>query len=311
MSIVGNDPGLTVSPDDDGFHPPTSDDPTWIETMWFPFWLPEAGASVHVRLWFRPNEGQQGGAVSAWRGENRYLAHDGWSEPFAGAPDLRDLTLANGFHVHCVEPLSVYRITHRSEHVELDLEFRAVMEANPVAPEESPGMFLGHLEQPGRMTGRVRLRDRWSDVDCGSVRDRSWGPRTMRPGLRLGNAHGTSTDGRGFFTYVQAGSSGAEPITSGYWLADGRAARIVGGERRVELDGDFPAAVVVAAEDALGRSLHLRGECVNRQSVDAGHDLYAVLNLVRWDLGDGVSAWGENHDIWSKPDWLAAGRAPL
>ena len=34
--IVGNDRELHVSPADDGFHPPTSDDPTWIETVWFP-----------------------------------------------------------------------------------------------------------------------------------------------------------------------------------------------------------------------------------------------------------------------------------
>ena len=79
MTIVGNPPEPSVVPEDDGYHPPTSDDPTWIETAWFPFWLPDLDASVHVRVWFRPNEGVQGGAVSAWRGENRYLAYDAWT----------------------------------------------------------------------------------------------------------------------------------------------------------------------------------------------------------------------------------------
>ena len=41
------------------------------------------------------------------------------------------------------------------------------------------------------------------------------------------------------------------------------------------------------------------------------HDLYAVLNLVEWQTGHGAPAWGENHDIWAKADWLATGRAPL
>jgi hypothetical protein len=311
VTIVGADAGLAVSPADDGFHVPTSADPTWIETAWFPLWLPDGGTSVHVRVWFRPNEGIQGGAVSAWRGENRYLAHDGWTEAFAGPPDLRSLTLANGFRLECVEPLTTYRIAHRSEHVELDVTFTALMEANPVAPEESPGMFEGHLEQPGRMVGRIRLRDRWSEVDCGTVRDRSWGPRHMRPGLRLGNAHGTALDGTAFFAYVDPDPMGRDRVTSGYWQLDGRAARIVAGERRTELDGDFPASVVLDVHDALGRHRVLRGECVNRQAVDAGNDLYAVLNLVRWDLGDGRVGWGENHDIWARSDWLAAGRAPL
>ncbi len=311
MTIVGNPPVPSVVPADDGYHPPTSDDPTWIETAWFPFWIPELEASVHVRVWFRPNEGMQGGAVSAWRGETRYLAHDAWTNELTSPPDLRDLRAANGFHLECVAPLESYRIRHRADGVELDLTFQALMEPNPVAPEESPGMFDGHLEQPGRVTGRARLGDEWFAIDCASVRDRSWGPRTMRPGLRLGNAHGTAVDGRAFFVYVNPDAAGRDRITGGYWQVDGRPARLVEGERRTELDGDFPRRVVIDAVDALGRHLVVAGECRNRQAVDAGHDLYAVLNLVRWDLGDGEVAWGENHDIWSRPDWIAAGRAPL
>jgi hypothetical protein len=311
VTIAGNPPDLSVGPEDDGYHPPTSDDPTWIETAWFPFWLPERDISVHVRVWFRPNEGVQGGAVSAWTGENRYLAHDSWTSELTGPPNVRDLRTEHGFHLECLEPLEAYRLRHRTDTLELDLRFRALMEPNPVAPEESPGMFDGHLEQPGRVQGRVRLGDEWFEVDCASVRDRSWGPRTMRAGLRLGNAHGTAVDGRAFFVYVNPDPDGRDTITGGYWQADGRSARLVAGERRTELDGDFPTGVVIDATDSLGRHLLVEGECRNRQAVDAGHDLYAVLNLVRWDLVGGGAAWGENHDIWSRQDWLAAGRAPL
>ena len=313
MTIVGNPSEPGVSAEDDGFHTPTSDDPTWIETMWFPFWLPELSASIHTRVWFRPNEGLQGGAVTAWKGENRYLAHDSWSEELATPPDLRDLEMAGRFHLQVVEPLDTYRVSHAGEHLDVEFTFAGLMEPNPVAPEESPGMFAGHLEQPGRVQGRVRLGDRWFDVDCASVRDRSWGPRTMRPGLRLGNAHGTSVDGSAFFTYVQPdpGAAGQDRVTSGYWQSEGQAARLIGGERRTELDGDFPVAVEIDAHDALGRELRVRGECRNRQAVDAGNDLYAVLNLIRWELPDGTVAWGENHDIWARTDWIDAGRAPL
>ncbi len=309
--ITGNDPSLTVSADDDGFHPPTSDDPTWIETMWFPCWLPDGETSLHARVWFRPNAGMQGGAVHAWRGEGSIVAHDGWTEPFTTAPDLRDLRLASGFHLQCVEPLHEYRVRHASEKIEIDLTFRSLMEANPVPPHESPGMFDGHLEQPGRVTGHVVVRGRRHDIDCGSVRDRSWGPRTMRPGLRIGNAHGTTVDGWALFAYVNPDASGREQITSGYWQRDGIAARIVDGVRHTERDGDFATAITIEATDALGRTLVTRGRCRNRQAVDAGHDLYAILHLVEWDTDGATPAWGENHDIWSKPDWLATGRAPL
>lgn len=309
--IAGNDPTLVVTAHDDDFHRPTTDDPTWIETVWFPLWLPDSGTSIYARVWFRPNEGVQGGAVNAWRDHGTVVAYDGWTEPFTGFGDLRDLRLANGFHLECLEPLSTYRVRHESEKIALDITFRALMEPNPVPPHESPGMFDGHLEQPGHVTGTVRLRDTVHRVDCGSVRDRSWGPRTMRPGIRIGNAHGTATDGWAFFAYVNPDASGRELITGGFWQHDGRAARIVAGERRTERDGDFAHTVIIDARDALGRELHARGRCANRQAIDAGHDLYAVLNLVEWATDHGTHAWGENHDIWAKADWLATGRAPL
>ncbi len=310
MTITGNDSELRVSSDDDGLHPPTSDDPTWIETVWFPFWLPDVATTVYARVWFRPNEGQQGGAINGWRDEDVVVVYDGWTEPYTGG-DLRDLKLAHGFHLECLEPLTVYRIRHHSDQVDLDVTFRALMEPNPVAAAESPGMFDGHFEQPGRVTGRLRLGDRHHVVDCPTVRDRSWGPRTMRSGLRIGNAHGTAGDGWAFFAYVNPDGSGRDAITSGYWQSEGRAARLVAGERHTELAGDFARSVTIDAVDALDRHLTVRGLCANRQAIDAGHDLYAVLNLVEWEIDADRVAWGENHDIWSKPDWLATGRSPL
>ncbi len=311
--IAGQDPALAVSPEDDDFHRPTSSDPSWIETVWFPFWIPEEGISVYARIWFRPNTGEQGGAVHAWRGTSEVLAYDGWTERFEGFRDLRDLTLARGFHLTCEVPLSRYRIVHQGPRIEVDVTFDARMEPNPVAPEESPGMFAGHLEQPGRVRGRIRIAEREYAIDCGSVRDRSWGPREMRSDLRLGNAHGTSREGDAFFAYVNPDARGIERITSGYWLRGGVAARIIAGERRTEWEGSHPRAVAVELHDVLGRSARLQGRVANRQAVDAGHEIYAVLNLVEWQLeGDRTDdLWGENHDIWSRTAWLAAGRPAL
>ena len=204
------------------------------------------------------------------------VAYDGWTEAFAGFGDLRDLRLANGFHLECLEPLTAYRIRHASEGVDVDVTFRALMEPNPVSPHESPGMFAGHVEQPGHVTGSVRLGATTHRVDCASVRDRSWGPRTMRPGLRIGNAHGTSADGWAFFAYVNPDASGRERITSGYWQNDGQAARLVHGERTTVRAGDFANIVEIDAHDALGRHLHVRGRYANRQAIDAGHDIYAI-----------------------------------
>ena len=311
--ILGQDPALVVSPEDDDFHRPTTSDPSWIETVWFPFWIPEEGISVYARIWFRPNAGEQGGAVHAWRGTSEMLAYDGWTEKFTGFSDLRDLVLARGFRLTCEVPLTRYRIVHRSPRIEVDVCFDARMQPNPVAPEESPGMFAGHLEQPGRVTGRVRISEREYAIDCGSVRDRSWGPREMRSDLRLGNAHGTSREGDAFFAYVNPDARGVERITSGYLLQDGVAAHVVAGERRTEWDGSHPRTLAVDLRDAIGRSARFQGRVANRQAVDAGNEIYAVLNLVEWQREAARSSdlWGENHDIWSRTAWLAAGREAL
>lgn len=325
IPIEGSDPRLVVSPADDDFHRPTSADPSWIETVWFPFWIPEAGISLYARVWFRPNAGEQGGAVHAWRGTSEILAYDGWTEAFTGFGDLRDLSLARGFRLVCESPLARYRVVHRSASIEVDVVFEARMAPNPVAPEESPGMFAGHLEQPGRLRGRLRLGERVYAVDCGSIRDRSWGPRAMRSDLRLGNAHGTSRTGDAFFAYVNPDAAGIERITSGYLLRAGRAARIAVGERRTHWEGNHPTTIELELCDVLGRRACHVGEVVNGQALDAGNGIHAVLNLVRWrpapdagaELGtppgedEDLVLWGENHDIWSRTAWLAAGRAPL
>ena len=127
--------------------------------------------------------------------------------------------------------------------------------------------------------------------------------------LRLGNAHGTA-DGFGFFLYVNPTEDGTERITSGYLLDEGVAAQIVSGERETEWREGVPVAVRLSARDAAGRELEARGECVNVMASNAGNGVYAVLNLVRWESEQGV-CWGENHDVWSETDWLAAGRAKL
>jgi len=307
--MIGRDAGLVVTAADDAFHVPTTSDPSWIETMWFPFWVPEESISGSVRVWFSPNAGQQGGNVAGWQGESRGLFGDRWSEDFAADPDLLDLRAGKGLQIECLTPLTDYRLQHAGPHSSLDLVFRAIMPPNPVAPEESPGMFAGHFEQPGHVTGSLSFHDQRLAIDCYSIRDRSWGPRQMPEELRLGNAHGTAQD-FGFFTYVNPTPDGVERITSGYLLLDGVQAVIVEGVRETELRDGLPVSVRLEATDAAGRVLRARGECVNVMASNAGNGVYAVLNLVRWQHEGGV-CWGENHDVWSETAWLAAGRPKL
>jgi len=307
--MIGRDSSLVVRPEDDAFHPPASDDPSWIETMWFPFWVPEETLSGSLRVRLSPNLGAFEVTVAGWHGQSQGLFGDRISGELEGAPNLLDLRAAHGLHIECLEPLTSYRVRHDGPRSGLDLRFDAIMPPNPVPPEASPGMFAGHFEQPGHVTGEVYFGDRRLGVDCYAIRDRSWGPRQMPESLRLGNAYATA-DGFGFFVYVNPTADGTETITHGYLLQNGVEAAIVEGLRHTTLRDGLPAAVRIEARDATGRELAVRGECINAMASNAGNGVYAVLNLVQWEHATG-SIWGENHDVWSESEWLAAGRAAL
>jgi hypothetical protein len=296
----------------DAFHPVTSDDAAWIETLWFPFWIPERDMTVYPRVVFQPNGGSYGGSVAVWSGANQ-LHFEG---PLAGRferledlGDLRDLRLPGGLSVQCLAPGSRYRLAYEHIDCAFDLEFDALAEPDYPAPEDSPGMFAGHLDQHGRVTGLFRLGQEKFAVDCGSVRDRSWGPRVVRSDLRLGNAHATGQRDA-FFAYIQEDEQGRDAIHGGSLLRGGQHAALVSGVRTTEWEDGWPAGVHIQAIDTLGRSLEVHGSCRNRRAVVANPELYAVLNLVEWRDGE-TPLWGENHDVWSRSAWLSAGRDPL
>ena len=146
-------------------------------------------------------------------------------------------------------------------------------------------------------------------VNCGTVRDRSWGPRVVRSDLRLGNAHGTGDD-EAFFAYIQQDAGGREVIRGGSLLRNGTRSELTAGLRTTEWQAGWPETLRLEATDNRGRLFRAVGRCRNRRAVVANPELYALLNLVEWRVGE-ARLWGENHDVWSREAWLEAGREAL
>jgi hypothetical protein len=303
---------MNRAPDHDAFHPVTSSDPAWIETVWFPFWIPEQAMTVYPRVVFQPNGGSYRGSVAVWSGANTLHfegALSGTFETLSDVGDLRALALPGGLHIGTLEAGSRYHLRYAQGECSFDVVFQALAAPHFPTPDDSPGMFAGHLDQHGRVTGSFQLGADSFEVDCGSVRDRSWGPRVVRSDLRLGNAHATGPKGA-FFAYIQEDAAGRDAIHGGTLLRDGETSALVAGERTTEWEDGWPAHIRIRATDQLGRELDARGTCRNRRSVVANPELYALLNFVEW-REQGASLEGENHDVWSRTAWLAAGRAPL
>ena len=303
---------MTEHAEHDGFHPVSNDDPAWIETVWFPFWVPSQGITVYVRVVFQPNHGGYGGSVAVWSGHGALRFEGGLAGDFdqwGDLGDLRALTLPGGLQLECLAAAQRYRVRYEHPECSLDVEFEALAPPTYPAPEDSPGMFAGHLDQHGRVTGWLRLGGETCEVDCWTVRDRSWGPRVVRNDLRLGNAHGTAGD-QAFFAYLQQDEQGREIVRGGTLLREGREETLVSGERVTRWENGWPTALRLEATDRAGRTLRALGAVRNRRAVVANPELYAVLNLIQWRVGD-AELWGENHDVWSRAAWRAAGREPL
>jgi hypothetical protein len=166
--------------------------------------------------------------------------------------------------------------------------------------------FVGsaHFDQPGRVTGRLDLHGTKFEVDCYAIRDRSWGPRADKGGLRAGYSSGTASPANAFHA-ISAVQDGPGTIVAGYLLRDGELTSIQSGTRQVlERVERMPKQIAIDAVDASGRELHARGECVNRLAFLARPANLTCMSLTRWTF-DNQQAWGEDQDIWSPDTWLA------
>ena len=300
------DQGVRLTPDDDRFHDPTTDDPMWSETTWFSFSVPERRLHAYVYPWVRPNMAMFGGGVMVWDADG-HLPWDcvhwnyQWNLPMPKLGDLRNFEFPLGIRLRCLEPLADYHITYDHPDCSIDVTFRALMEPHVVGRGDPPGLFSAHVDQPGHVSGRLVLRGEEIPIDCYAIRDRSWGPRIEDPSLRMGYDHAQ----RGDAAFLAFSSPGAvpdhapAPLTPGlgYLWRDGEAAALGAGTRTVERDGPWPRRVVVRATDALDRQFEAVGECVNRISFTNIPWMFNWVSLTRWEFADG-EGWGEDQDVW-------------
>ncbi|HEY8545890.1 MAG TPA: hypothetical protein VIL36_12610, partial [Acidimicrobiales bacterium] len=260
--------------------------------------------------------------------------HQGLPLPDLDALDLRDARLPNGNHLQVLEPLTSYRVRyHDPGRFEADLRFDGIMAPSSHPIGVAPFWRGRHFDQPMHVTGTVVLHGERLEVDCLSVRDRSWGPRPQGPDPRkpkpkptggadgAGGADGTpgtqrpsrppegvgypfgTADGRnGWLLYTRptvVDGVATDELSTGYLLRDGEYGHLVAGRRRTWLDPEtrWIRRVEIEAVDEHGRELAVAGELVARHG-EPGEP--SGTGLFRWEW-DGLVGWGEDQTYAPRP----------
>jgi hypothetical protein len=221
---------------DETFHP-AGDDPYWNESGWFGFAVPERDINGFVYYFHDVRTGIAGGGPALWdpTGEEVYdcLFYDWrWQQPPTGALHFADFTLPNSLRHTVVEPAHRYRLSYDAPGLELDLEWSSLMAPHTLG--DGAGGAPHHFDQPGRMAGSLVLDGERVDVDCYSMRDRTWGPH--HPGARRPGDYlwAIASPEQHWHTITVAGrEAGVDVVIGGYLMRDGELGELVKGTRRV------------------------------------------------------------------------------
>jgi hypothetical protein len=304
---------------DDGFHVPATDDPWWQESTWFYFMVPERRLSCTIYPWVRANQGILGGGVMIWDHTGRtpwdavHWNYE-WNYPYPEPGDLRDITFPMGISVQVLEPLRTYRLRYEHPDCSIDVVWDATIDAHVVGSDDyDNGAFAVHLDQQGRVTGRLVLAGEEIRVDCYATRDRSWGRRVPQRGMHMGFDIAIGETG-GFVVYADEQTPGAPLLPGlGYLWRDGTRAAIASGRRVLERDGVWPARIVVEATDELGRSFEAVGDPVNWIACQNIPTMMNLLSLTRFTVSaeDGTTTelYGDIQDIWDVEEYRSFSRA--
>ena len=303
---------------DDDFHDEVMSERWWeTETCWFSWNVPERKMGGWTYCQSLPNAGICNGGAWVWDDTAAYsmdLPHYAYYRslqlPERGARDMRDFEWPNGVRTTVLEPLMAYRVHYDAPELIVDLEFHALIPPNPHPVGVAPFLVGTHFDQPGHVTGEMVLKGEKIEIDCYSVRDRSWGPRPAgrprpkpadapkRPPVGIGYCFGTANEKEAWLTYSCPSLDG-DPVVCGFLLRDGVYAHILSGTRSMTVNSKegWPETITIDAVDDLGRTLHVEGASVSRHRHESGGD---TLMHWRWD---GAEGYGEDQTYQPRSIW--------
>lgn len=315
--LANNQTLRTATAADDLLHPEQNravKGDSLTETQYLGFNVPEHNIHALGYLWHHPNLGVVTGGLMVWRGIKRFsIAAElfdmrAFTSDKVLQNDLHEVRLENSYSVKVIEPLRRLHMSYKDEarNNEVDLDFTAL----------TPAVMFGggdHFEQGMRVKGKLVLRGIAYDVDCRTVRDRSWAksrpesPMPVPPASWMTGWFGddfifncTLMDHAG--SSPQASGAFAIPVEralNGGWIArDGRISRVVSAHKLVERDMEtlLPRKLKVQLTDEHGAEAVLHGELVASLPWAVWPNIHSNVSLIRWQMADRVG-YGDCQDV--------------
>ncbi len=302
----------TLSEALDRIYKDKTDDPTWTESVWFSWAIPERDTNGFVWVHFRPNQNCICGGVAMWDPSGELV----WEFPYFDFQTMRPMPAGRwaidydkfdfitpwGLEIRTLESLKRYWIRYDRAGFKLELTWTAVAPPNVMnrpPADQLTRAFRLHFEQPGRSQGFVELEGQRLAVDCFGVRDGGHGPRNMEATKSGAYAWSTADEKTGFHVLAPDATGPEAKVIAGYLLRDGVMSPMVSGTRRVlARTGPRPSHVEIRARDEMGRELH----AIGRERAPAKVMLFPERanwwTMCRWDYDGFESAVGEDQEYY-------------
>ena len=169
-----------VDPGDEHMHKP-GPQPDWQESFYFNWFDSESDAMGLARIGYRPHDHTSDALLYTMRQGSIEGGYAKLNTPYSGIPDPRWLAVGD-LEFQMSVPMSTWRLRLQGRN-EVDLTWTALhapFDFHADAPHGAvlpPGFADAHIEQSGRVTGRVKMRGVNYTVDGLGQRDKSWGAR--------------------------------------------------------------------------------------------------------------------------------------
>ncbi|MGI9611374.1 MAG: DUF7065 domain-containing protein [Acidimicrobiales bacterium] len=307
---------------DDGLHSHLAEDDWWFtETAWFSFHHADRGLGGWFYTMIRPNIGTVAGGAWVWDQSSHLPWEALYSANYSALElpadlDLRNAALPTGVRLEVEEPTLVYRLGYDDPgRYSAELRFEGAMAPRPLVAEGSTFGKAAHFDQIGHLTGTIDVDGEQLDIDCWSMRDRTWGRRPENRPRQAAYVTGAGEGGTGFLAVTNT-RDGTDRVAYGFVNRGEGGVALVEGSRSVmrNTSNGWADEIRIDAVDAAGDPFVAVGRSVSRLFINR-HSFIDLNSLIEWRVELGGSAngeviwWGEDQDMWPTHRWAAAKRS--